>query len=175
MRRKRSTLELAAWHGSRESDPVLRHAILWLHDIRSLHNVGSVFRSADGFGVAEVWLSGFTPTPPRPEIRKTALGAEQSVPWRYFQTADDALAAVRAENRFLVAIEQTIDAKDLRGFTSPGRPIVAVFGNEVLGLDDAVLQAADQVVEIPQFGKKHSLNVSVAAGVVLFGLMRRSH
>lgn len=174
MRRKRSIRELAAWHASRTPDAVLPETVLWLHDIRSLHNVGSVFRSADGFGIAEIWLSGYTPTPPRPEIHKTALGADQTVPWRHFTTADAALRTIREENRFLVAIEQTTDAADLRTFIPPKRPLVVALGNEVLGIDDAILQAADAVVEIPQFGKKHSLNISVAAGVVLFGLMKRS-
>jgi len=174
MRRKRSIRELAAWHASRTPDAALRGTVLWLHDIRSLHNVGSVFRTADGFGIAEIWLSGFTPTPPRPEINKTALGADQTVAWRYFPTADKALQTIREEKRFLVAIEQTTDAADLRGFSAPHEPLVVVLGNEVLGIDDAILQAADAVVEIPQFGKKHSLNISVAAGVVLFGLMKRT-
>jgi tRNA G18 (ribose-2'-O)-methylase SpoU len=158
----------------RAPDAVLRGSVVWLHDIRSLHNVGSVFRTADGFGIAEVWLSGFTPTPPRPEIHKTALGADQTVTWRQFPSAEEVLACIRQENRYLVAIEQTTDAADLRSFTPPQQAIVVAFGNEVLGIDDRILHAADAVVEIPQFGRKHSLNVSVAAGVVLFGLMRRS-
>lgn len=174
MRRKRSIRELSAWHASRTPDAVLRGTVLWLHDIRSLHNVGSVFRTADGFGIAEIWLSGFSPTPPRPEIHKTALGADQTVPWRHFPTADEALQRIRQENRFLLAIEQTTDAADLRSIIIPPRPLVVALGNEVLGIQDIILQAADTVVEIPQFGRKHSLNVSVAAGVVLFGLMRRS-
>lgn len=171
MRRKWSIRELAALHASRQAPEQLPDTVLWLHDIRSLHNVGSVFRTADGFGIRQIFLSGYTPTPPRPEIHKTALGADKSVPWTYFPTAEAALAAIRDEGRILLAIEQTTDAEPLHRVTiDPGTRLCVVFGNEVTGLDDDVLAAADRVVEIPQFGKKHSLNVSVAAGIVCFGL-----
>lgn len=171
MRRKWSIRELAELHASRRVPEQLPDTVLWLHDIRSMHNVGSVFRTADGFGIRRIWLSGHTPTPPRPEIHKTALGADKSVPWTYFPTADSALAALRSEGRTLIAIEQTTDAEPLhRATLDPGFRLCVVFGNEVTGLADDVLAAADRVLEIPQFGKKHSLNVSVAAGIVCFGL-----
>ncbi|MEN9839745.1 MAG: hypothetical protein RL177_1224 [Bacteroidota bacterium] len=171
MRRKWSIRELAALHASRQAPAQLPDTVLWLHDIRSMHNVGSVFRTADGFGIRQIYLSGYTPTPPRPEIHKTALGADKSVPWTYFPTADDALAALRREGRILVAVEQTTDAEPLHKLSlNDASRLCVVFGNEVTGLDEEVLSKADLVVEIPQFGKKHSLNVSVAAGIVCFGL-----
>ncbi len=171
MRRKWSIRELTSLHASRQAPSQLHDTVLWLHDIRSLHNVGSVFRTADGFGIRQIWLSGHTPTPPRPEIHKTALGADKSVPWTYFPTAVDAMAALRGQHRILVAVEQTTDAEPLHRMTiDPASRLCVVFGNEVTGLADDVLAAADRVVEIPQFGKKHSLNVSVAAGIVCFGL-----
>lgn len=171
MRRKWSIRELAALHAERQAPTQLPDTILWLHDIRSLHNVGSVFRTADGFGIQRIWLSGYTPTPPRPEIHKTALGADKSVEWTYFPTAQEAFAALIAEQRVLIAVEQTTDAEPLQRISlDPATKLCVVFGNEVSGLADEVLARADRVVEIPQFGKKHSLNVSVAAGIVCFGL-----
>lgn len=171
MRRKWSIRELATLHASRRAPNQLSDTVLWLHDIRSMHNVGSVFRTADGFGIRRIWLSGYTPTPPRPEIHKTALGADKSVEWRYFQTAEEVFIALSDEGRLLVAVEQTTDAHPLNALSlEPASPLCVVFGNEVTGLADEVLARADLVVEIPQFGKKHSLNVSVAAGIVCFGL-----
>lgn len=171
MRRKWSIRELAALHAERQAPSQLPDTVLWLHDIRSMHNVGSVFRTADGFGIRRIWLSGYTPTPPRPEIHKTALGADKSVAWTYFPTAQDAFDALEADDRRLVAVEQTTDAEPLHRISiDPSSKLCVVFGNEVTGLADDVLARADHVVEIPQFGKKHSLNVSVAAGIVCFGL-----
>lgn len=171
MRRKWSIRELATLHASRQAPSQLPDTVLWLHNIRSMHNVGSVFRTADGFGIRQIYLSGYTPTPPRPEIHKTALGADKSVPWTYFSTADDALSALRLDDRTLIAVEQTTDAEPLHRISiEPASRLCIVFGNEVTGLDEEVLSQADRVVEIPQFGKKHSLNVSVAAGIVCFGL-----
>lgn len=171
MRRKWSIRELATQHASRQVPGQLQDTVLWLHDIRSMHNVGSVFRTADGFGIRRIWLSGHTPSPPRPEIHKTALGADKSVPWTYFPTAEDAMEAIRSEGRTLIAIEQTTDAEPLHQIhLEQSSRLCVVFGNEVTGLADDVLAAAHRVVEIPQFGKKHSLNVSVAAGIVCFGL-----
>jgi tRNA G18 (ribose-2'-O)-methylase SpoU len=171
MRRKWSIRELARRHAEHSAPDQLTSTVLWLHNIRSMHKVGSVFRSADGFGIGEIWLSGHTPTPPRPEIHKTALGADKSVPWRYFAQASDVVAELHQQNRLLIGVEQTTDSIPLQDLVlDPSRPICVVFGNEVTGLDEDVLAQADIVTEIPQFGKKHSLNVSVAAGIVLFGL-----
>ncbi len=171
MRRKWSIRELAQRHASRQAPEQLPDTVLWLHNIRSLHNVGSVFRTADGFGIRRIWLSGYTPTPPRPEIHKTALGADKSVAWSYFSTSEETLTQLRIENRILIAVEQTTDSRSLDELIlEPASRYCVVFGNEVTGLDDDVLAKADLVAEIPQFGKKHSLNVSVAAGIVCFGL-----
>lgn len=171
MRRKWSIRELAELHALRQVPKQLPDSVLWLHNIRSMHNVGSVFRSADGFGIRRIWLSGYTPTPPRPEIHKTALGADKSVAWTYFPTAEDAFFALSAEQRTLIAVEQTNDAVPLQKLElTASSKLCVVFGNEVTGLADDVLARADRVIEIPQFGKKHSLNVSVAVGIVCFGL-----
>lgn len=170
MRRKLSIQELAHRHASRRVPHAMTRSIIWLHNIRSAHNVGSAFRSADGFGVGEVWLSGYTPTPPRPDIHKTALGADRTMAWRWFVSADQAFEEARSRGLTSIAIEQTTDSVDLPAIGAVTDPVVFLFGNEVTGLDDELLARADRVVEIPQFGKKHSLNVSVAVGIALYGL-----
>ena len=142
-----------------------------MHNIRSMHNIGSVFRSADAFGIKEIILSGYTPTPPRPEISKTALGAETTVSWAYFQSIEEVLSYLKDENYTLIGLEQTdssILISDLN-LSSDSR-ICLVSGNEITGIDDQIISHLDQIVEIPQYGKKHSLNVSVATGIALFSI-----
>lgn len=145
--------------------------IVWLHNIRSMHNVGSAFRSADAFGVKGLILSGYTPAPPRPEISKTALGADESVDWKQFDRLEGALHWFHQNNYFLIGLEQTSDSKliyDLEPSTEQN--IALVFGNEVHGIDNEILPHLHQIVEIPQYGNKHSLNISVAVGIALFAL-----
>ncbi|MBP5539278.1 MAG: RNA methyltransferase [Bacteroidales bacterium] len=143
--------------------------VVILDNVRSAHNVGSVFRSADCFKADALWLCGITPVPPSPLIRKTALGAEDVVPYVY---VEDTLAAVRRlkdDGYTLVAVEQTLHSISLETFVpQSGRRYAYVFGNEVDGVRQDVVDACDVSLEIPQFGTKHSLNVSVAAGVVLW-------
>ncbi len=152
-----------------------KHAVrVVLDDVRSRHNVGSVFRTADAFGLEGVVLCGFTPLPPHREIEKTALGATLSVPWEH---ADDAAETVRELQRKgyrVLAVEQTAEAIPLQQLEhSAEQPLALVLGNELNGVSDAVIAACDGCVMIPQAGSKHSLNVSVCAGVVLWWLAGR--
>jgi len=142
-----------------------------LENVRSLWNVGSIFRTADGAGAEELWLCGYTGCPPRPEISKTALGAELFVPWRHVPTARDAIAELRSRGRTILALERLERSVPLEG--APVRfPCALLLGNEVAGLSPEVLSSADLVCHIPMHGVKESLNVAVAAGVALYELRR---
>lgn len=143
---------------------------IWLHNIRSLHNVGSVFRSADSFGIGKIILSGYTPRPPRAEISKTALGADEFVDWIGFEDVKSTLNHLERENYRLVGFEQTSESIDIHELEFVERPTCIIVGNEITGIDDEILPQLDVTVEIPQYGRKHSLNVSVATGVALFHL-----
>ena len=147
--------------------------VLVLDNIRSAHNVGSAFRTGDAFRADRVYLCGICAVPPSAEIHKVALGAEQSMPWAH---VDDTLALVRrlrAEGWTVVCAEQTEHALPLQDFRrEPGRRYALVFGNEVDGVRQDVVDEADLCVEIPQYGTKHSLNVSVSVGIVLWQLVR---
>jgi len=142
--------------------------MICLHNIRSMHNVGSAFRSADAFGVTKVLLSGYTPSPPRVEISKTALGADEWVPWQYDSDGFSLLSSYKKEGWSILGIEQTRDSKLISSSLDLNKPSIFVFGNEVLGLDDDILNICDAVYEIPQYGQKHSLNVSVSVGICLY-------
>ena len=130
-----------------------------LANVRSLHNVGSVFRTADAFRLTAIYLCGITATPPNKEIYKTALGSTESVTWHYFSTTKEALLALKHNNYTLIAVEQTAQKYAL------------VLGNEVYGVADEALSVCDIALEIPQLGTKHSLNVSVCAGIVLWDFL----
>ncbi len=147
--------------------------VVVLDNVRSAHNVGSAFRSADAFGVDRLVLCGISAVPPSAEIHKSALGAEDAVPWEH---ADDTLSAVerlRAEGYTPVAVEQTVHSRKLGDWDRPaGQRLALIFGNEVSGVQQAVVDACDFSLEIPQQGTKHSLNVSVSVGVVLWELVR---
>ncbi len=146
-----------------------RPVVVLLDEVRSRHNVGAIFRTADAFGVERVLLCGFTPLPPHREIEKTALGATLSVPWNQEPSTMQAVDRLRAAGYLVLAVEQTALARPLREFDlAPDRPVALVFGNELDGLSDAVVRSCDACVVIPQSGSKHSLNVSVCAGVVLW-------
>lgn len=147
--------------------------LLILDDVRSMHNVGSAFRTADSFGVAGLFLCGYTPKPPHRDIHKTALGAEDTVAWRHFDHVDAALDAAVAAGYELLAVEQAHNSIDLQRFRPlPGKRYALIFGNEVQGVSAAALQRVSACLEIPQFGAKHSLNISVAVGVTLWELVR---
>ena len=148
--------------------------VLVLDNVRSLHNVGAVFRTADAFALEKICLCGVTGRPPHREITKTALGSTESVAWDYTPTTLEAAQALRAQGYQLVAVEQTTASVPLPQFRpAPGRPLALVLGNEVLGVDDEVLALCEAAVEIPQLGTKHSLNVGVAAGVVLWDVLSK--
>lgn len=140
-----------------------------LDNIRSAHNVGSVLRTADAFRADKVLLCGITPAPPSPEIHKVALGAEFSVAWEHCENTLEAVGRLHEEGWTVLSVEQTVGSVSLESFhPDPGRKYALVFGSEVGGVDQAVVEASDGVLEIPQFGTKHSLNISVSAGVVLW-------
>lgn len=145
--------------------------VLVLDQVRSMHNVGSLFRTADGFNVAAIYLCGITAQPPHREIEKTALGATQSVEWRYFERTEDAVAALRAQGYQVVAVEQAEDSTYLHEFSPmPNTGYALIFGNEVNGVSDEVMADIDTCLEIPQFGTKHSFNIVISAGIVLWDL-----
>ncbi len=147
---------------------------LILDDVRSMHNVGAAFRTADAFGIAGLCLCGYTPTPPHRDIRKTALGAEESVVWQHYGRVEDALQELKAKGYRIVAVEQAEPCISLEALPfSSDEKLALVFGNEVSGVSDAALSYAEQCIEIPQWGAKHSLNISVSIGVVLWELVRR--
>ena len=143
--------------------------VVVLDDVRSMHNVGSVFRTADTFRVEAVYLCGITSTPPMAEIHKTALGAEDSVSWRYFKTALEAVNQLKEYGYTVYSVEQVEHSTKLQRFQAEaGRRYAVVFGNEVKGVHQDVVDASDGCLEIPQLGTKHSMNVSVTAGIVIY-------
>jgi tRNA G18 (ribose-2'-O)-methylase SpoU len=143
-----------------------RHPVtLILEDIRSLYNVGSIFRTADAARLQELILCGYTPTPPRKEISKTALGATETVPWRSFPTAAEAVQELRSHGVHVYALEQTDRSIPLADLTSAHIPIALVLGNEIGGVSAETLAVCDGAIEIPMYGVKHSFNVAVAAGI----------
>ena len=145
-----------------------------LDNVRSLHNVGSVFRTGDAFRVERIMLCGITATPPSAEIHKTALGAEDVVEWQYFESTMDAIDALRRDGYKVYSIEQCQGSIALQDFaTVPGERYAVVLGNEVKGVQQAVVDASDGAIEIPQFGTKHSLNVSVTAGMVIWEFAKK--
>lgn len=151
-------------------------AVLILDNIRSQHNIGSAFRTCDAFRVAKICLCGICAVPPSADIHKSALGAEFSVDWEYFQETTDAVAKLRSEGYTIVSVEQAENSTMLGDFhLEEGRHYAFVFGNEVKGVQQSVVDASDICLEIPQYGTKHSLNVSVSIGVVLWGTMSNLH
>ena len=148
--------------------------IVVLDDVRSLHNVGSVFRSGDAFRVEAVYLCGITATPPHPEIHKTALGGEDSVAWRYFPTATEAIDSLHNDGFFVYSIEQVEGSTKLQNLQlDTDKHYAIVLGNEVKGVHQEVVDMSDGCLEIPQFGTKHSLNVSVTAGMVIWEVAKK--
>lgn len=143
--------------------------VVVMDDVRSMHNVGSVFRTADAFRLEAVYLCGITGCPPHSEIHKTALGAEDSVSWRYFKTALEAVEELKSRGVVVLSIEQAEGSTILSRFcVEPGKCYAVVLGNEVKGVHQEVIDASDGCLEIPQFGTKHSMNVSVTAGIVIY-------
>lgn len=147
---------------------------LILDDIRSLNNVGSVFRTADAFRVEKLYLGGITGTPPHRDITKTAIGATESVAWQHVADIDALVVTLQAAGYVVVAIEQAAGSVQLPDFKPESNKRYAfVFGNEVTGVRDSVVRQADLVVEIPQFGTKHSLNIAVTAGIICYDFVNK--
>lgn len=145
--------------------------IIVLDNIRSLHNIGSVFRTADAFLIEKIYLCGITAIPPNKEIQKTALGATDTVVWEYAKDVQDVANALRTENVKLLAIEQVENSVMLNDFIpQKNQKYAIIFGNEIKGVSQELVSKCDFAVEIPQFGTKHSLNISVSAGIVIWDL-----
>ena len=146
--------------------------VVVLDNVRSMHNVGSVFRPADAFLIQSVYLCGYTPKPPHRDIQKTALGATETVEWHYVSSTMEAVNLLKEKGYKIFAVEQAEGSVSLEKF-NPEDNIAVIFGNEVEGVDVEVLKHCDACIEIPQFGTKHSLNISVAAGIVLWEITRK--
>jgi len=148
--------------------------ILVLDDIRSLHNIGSVFRTADAFLIEKIYLCGITATPPNKEIHKTALGATETVTWEHQKNVNEVIKKLKTENVITLAIEQVESAAFLQNFkVQKGAKYALVFGNEVHGVSQEAVALCDGCIEIPQLGTKHSLNISVSAGIVVWDLFQK--
>jgi tRNA G18 (ribose-2'-O)-methylase SpoU len=148
--------------------------VVVLDNVRSALNVGSAFRTADAFALEHLYLCGITAQPPNKEISKTALGATESVPWSYVPTAAEAVGQLQAQGYTAIAVEQAAGSIRLENYKLPDAAKLAlVFGNEVSGVSDAVMDLVDTCIEIPQFGAKHSLNVSVCVGIVVWDLFKK--
>jgi tRNA G18 (ribose-2'-O)-methylase SpoU len=150
--------------------------IIVLDNIRSMNNIGSVFRSADAFAVEAIYLCGITAQPPHREIEKTALGATDSVQWKYFENTLAAIADLKAKAYHICAIEQVANSVSLAQLTiDKDLKYALIFGNEVMGVDQQAINQSDTCIEIPQFGTKHSFNIAVTAGIVLWECYRQLH
>lgn len=148
--------------------------IIVLDNIRSLNNIGSVFRTADAFLIEKIYLCGITATPPHKDIQKTALGATESVAWEHIESTDDLIIKLQKEGVIVCAIEQAENSVSLENYQSTANKKYAiVFGNEVKGVQQSIVTASDVVIEIPQFGTKHSLNISVSVGVVVWDFFKK--
>ncbi|HEA21547.1 hypothetical protein LCGC14_2181550 [marine sediment metagenome] len=150
--------------------------VLVLDNIRSLNNIGSVFRTADAFLVETIYLCGITATPPHKDVRKTALGATESVAWEYCESTVQLMTRLKSKGYTVIAVEQAEKAQMLQDFdVSTTKKYALIFGNEVKGVSQEVVSASDGVLEIPQFGTKHSLNISVSVGVVVWDFWSKLH
>lgn len=148
--------------------------IVVLEDIRSLLNVGSVFRTSDAFNIEAVYLCGITGTPPNKEIHKSALGSTESVEWKYYSNTIDTITELKEKDYIIYAVEQAKDAMMLNKLEFElTQKLVLIFGNEVEGVQQSTIDQCDGVIEIPQFGTKHSLNIAVSAGIVLWEFVRK--
>lgn len=169
--RKLKVTEMGRMSVDEYRDAEKQPLVVVLDHVRSLYNVGSVFRTSDAFRISGVCLCGITACPPHPEIHKTALGAEESVAWQHFVQTEDAVRQLREQGYRVLAVEQCEGSTLLQDFQrKPDERIAVVLGNEVKGVQQQVVDMCDGCLEIPQFGTKHSLNVSVTAGIVLWHL-----
>lgn len=156
----------------RESDKL--PLIVILDDVRSMYNVGSIFRTSDAFRVECIYLCGITPRPPHQEIHKTALGAEESVKWQYAADCTDVIDRLKSEGYYIYGVEQVEDSVMLNDLDIPsGSKVAVILGNEVKGVQQHLIDKCDGCIEIPQFGTKHSLNVSTAGGIVIWEIWKK--
>ncbi|MGD8427670.1 MAG: TrmH family RNA methyltransferase [Balneolaceae bacterium] len=171
---KLSTKEILKQNLRRNTPGKLSELKILLHNVRSMHNVGAAFRSADAFGIREILISGFTPHPPRPEITKTAIGAEKYVAWEKIDDLHSIVESLKKSGYRLVGMEQTTNSTLLPDYIiSSTQKICLVFGNEVTGIAEDLLPLIDDFVEVPQYGHKHSLNVSVTVGISLYAFLEK--
>ena len=171
---KLSTKEILSKNQQRKAPEKMSQLIAVLHDVRSMHNIGAAFRNADAFGIKKLILSGFSPSPPRPEISKTAIGAEEFVDWESTESITEKLEYLKKEGYLIVGLEQTDQSILIPDYKPPqDQKICLVFGNEVTGLDKKLLPFVDTFIEIPQYGNKHSLNVSVTVGISLYAFLQK--
>ncbi|HBX52258.1 MAG: RNA methyltransferase [Bacteroidetes bacterium RIFOXYA12_FULL_35_11] len=155
---------------TKEKTPI----VLILDNVRSLNNIGSIFRTADAFAIEKIILCGITGTPPNKEISKTALGATESMEWSYCEKTSDAIQKLKQETYFIIAVEQVENSIALNDFSiAPEKKYAIIFGHEIRGVEQEVIDQCDACIEIPQFGTKHSFNVSVSAGIVLWDLFNK--
>jgi len=150
--------------------------VIVLDNIRSQHNIGSVFRTADAFRVEAVHLCGITATPPNREMHKSALGATESVDWKYYVSTAATVSELRVSGFTIIAVEQSSDSMKMCNFTpDPAKKYALIFGNEVHGIEDDIINSSDFCLEIPQAGTKHSLNVAVSAGIVIWEFFKKTN
>lgn len=150
--------------------------VIVLDNVRSMHNVGAVFRTADAFSVEKILLCGITPRPPHREIHKSALGATESVAWQYYESVKEAVLDLKTLKYEVLGIEQTTDSVLISDYKiDASKKYALVLGNEVEGVSDEILSVCDGFLELPQFGTKHSLNVSVCGGIVIFEFFKALH
>ncbi len=152
-----------------EKNPI----VIVLDDVRSALNIGSAFRTSDAFRVEQIYLCGITAQPPNRDINKTALGAQNTVSWEYFESINQCLKRLKDDEYHIVAVEQADKSTSLLNFKIETQKYAFVFGNEVVGIHDDVVKHADTVLEIPQYGTKHSLNISVSIGVILWDFISK--
>lgn len=150
--------------------------VIVLDNIRSMSNIGSIFRTSDAFKIESVFLCGITSQPPHREIRKTALGATESVPWKYFKNTLDAIQELKTNKYAIISIEQVENSTMLQNFkTKKNQKIALIMGNEVNGVEQRIIDISDECVEIPQYGTKHSLNVSISTSLVIWHLFQKDY
>ena len=172
--RKLLNMELGRIRPEEYASLPLSGLVVVLDNVRSAYNVGSIFRTSDAFKVDLLCLCGICAVPPSAEIHKTAIGAELSVPWKHYGSTLQAVSTLRSEGYRIISVEQTLNAVSLEQFApQEGEKYALIFGNEVDGVDQSVVDASDMCLEIPQWGSKHSMNVSVSAGVVLWQMVSR--
>jgi 23S rRNA (guanosine2251-2'-O)-methyltransferase len=149
-----------------------KQLVVLLDDLRSMNNVGSIFRTCDCLGIGQIYLCGITGSPPHRDIYKTSLGAENSIDWEYHEDIETLINTLKSENYIIAGLEQTDKSIDIRNFDPQSKPVAIIVGNEVEGISDKALALCDEILEIPQFGTKHSFNVAVSCGIAFWELIK---